>query len=252
MRARILVGLDDELRELNGSLNLMRAHFRGFADLQDHEAAQLGRRADIAASVLRAMRLDLDTLRADDPPDNAALEAFLGLARGGRGGAEGQAAVARAKAELARMDELEQRMLDALFSTRPSNELRTAVEWRVQQSMASERIAETVRMLSPVVTPENEAPPDVASMGKSKRHEYAARTAMEGLSYDLLNEELYYLAGESSDFQWGGLESRRWFDRYLALRGIRSYDHRSYDVKTLQPRERRALERVQAPIALPR
>jgi len=246
-RARLLGVTEEEFRELNGALNMMRAHFAGFADLSDPDVAHLGLRADVAASVLRALRLDLDALRDDEAPDEEALGVLQAFARDtGRGSEQ----VGPVKAALERMAAREEQMLGMLFSARPSYELTAALEWRDRQRAGAERVLEQVRVLSPLTASGREAPPEVMQLSKSKRHEYAARTAIEGLSLDLMNEELNRLAGESIDFHWGGLESRRWFDRYLALRGIRGHDHRSYDIKTLGPNERRALERVQAPVLL--
>jgi hypothetical protein len=248
VRARLLLGAADEFRELNGALNLMRAHFAGYADLNDKDIAHLGLRTDVAASVLRALRLDLDALRGDEPPDEGTLAVLVAFASGK---ARGPEAVGPVNAALDRMAEREERMLGALFSARPSDELTAVLEWRDRLRIAAERVLEEVLVLSPLTPEGREAPVEVEKLGKSKRHDYAARTAVEGLSFDLMNEELNRLAGESIDFQWGGLESRRWFDRYLALRGIRSHDNRSYDYKKLDEHERRALERVQAPVVLP-
>jgi hypothetical protein len=40
------------------------------------------------------------------------------------------------------------------------------------------------------------------------------------------------------------MESQRWFDRYLALHGIRVNDHRTYKDRTLTHQEKRAIDAV--------
>jgi hypothetical protein len=68
----------------------------------------------------------------------------------------------------------------------------------------------------------------------------------EALAYDPLGEELNWFEAEATDFLSGAIESKRYFDRYLALRGIRAHDHRTYQDRTLSREEKRALDAVQA------
>jgi hypothetical protein len=246
VRARLLSGLPLELHELNGSLALLRAHFAGTADLRDSEVAQLGRRADLAAARLRAMRFDLDALREDEEPDAEAL-AVLSAAASGKGA--DPAAVERVLAEL---DRREAQMVGLLFSSRPSPALTAELDWRDRQRQAAERKLAEARELLPEGDDDAPPPADVKKLSKSKRYMYAGRAAIEGLDFDLIDEELNWIAGVSTDFQLGVVESRRWFDRFLALRGIRGFDSRSYEYNKLDDREKLALERVQTPIEVPR
>ena len=52
-------------------------------------------------------------------------------------------------------------------------------------------------------------------------------------------------AAQGLDFLWGAIESRPYYDRYLALRGIRLHDHRTMKDRKLTPREETALFVVQ-------
>jgi hypothetical protein len=49
----------------------------------------------------------------------------------------------------------------------------------------------------------------------------------------------------STDWLADRVRSRPWFDRYLALRGIRAHDHRTYQGKELEADEQIALDAVQ-------
>ena len=58
-----LDSLDQDARQLRGGIALFQAHVRGFADLtQQGEVGRIAQRVDLAASRLRALRLDLDAL----------------------------------------------------------------------------------------------------------------------------------------------------------------------------------------------
>jgi hypothetical protein len=137
-------------------------------------------------------------------------------------------------------------MGSALFTTRLETKLAVEFNNRAQALSTASDLLKKVRLTFPG-TPESEkAGPDVTRHSKGRRLAEAGKRATEALGYDPLNEELNWFAGEASDFLWGAIESKRYFDRYLALRGIRVHDHRTYKDRALTHEEKRALEAVQA------
>jgi hypothetical protein len=219
----------------------MQASFDGYADLGQDVLSAIARRADLAATRLRAVLLDLEALREDEAfAVDPALEA---LVRGERG------AVPGARAALAELDRRCARLSSSLFTTRLLERptVRAELEWRAGVRAAGDAALANVRVLMPDTAEGRAAPRDVARLSGSERRRYASVAAQEALRVDPLNEELNWYAAESLDFLWGLIESRRYYDRYLALRGIRAHDARSYRYADLDPRGRRAVERVQAP-----
>jgi hypothetical protein len=93
--------------------------------------------------------------------------------------------------------------------------------------------------------PGRRAPPDVQALAKHERMRGAGYRAIRGASVDPLDDELAWIAAHASDFLYGLLESRPWYDRFLALRGIRAHDHRTHAGRRLDARESEALEAVQ-------
>ena len=79
-------------------------------------------------------------------------------------------------------------------------------------------------------------------MTKSDRRQRAARFAALAAASDPLDEGAIWLAATTSDASSGRFEARRWFDRYLALHGIRAHDDRTYRGRTLTGEEQRALD----------
>jgi len=110
----------------------------------------------------------------------------------------------------------------------------------------------SVRELLPETPEGAKAGAEIQALPKSRRYAYAAHSAAQALGYDALNEELNYLAGLATDVSYGQLESRRWFDRFLALRGIRSNEYKTYGDRKLTREEKRALDVVQQLATKPR
>ena len=77
------------------------------------------------------------------------------------------------------------------------------------------------------------APADVQELSKSDRMRHAQFSGLRGLVFDPLDEDLTWAVAMGLDFVWGVIESRPYFDRFLALRGIRSHDHRTIRDRTL-------------------
>ena len=142
-------------------------------------------------------------------------------------------------------------MAAALFTTRLDLKLAGEIDRRALAISTASDLLSKIRPYFPG-TPESEtADAEIKALSKSRRYAYASRAVVEALNYDPLNEELNWFGGESSDFLWGSMESRRWFDRFLALRGIRVHDHRTFKDRTLTREEKRAIDAVQAVAAPP-
>ncbi len=253
-RARAAAGLALELRELNAALGLLSAHLDGVPNLSDRDADLVARRADLAASRLRAIQLDLTALRPDPATDRADIDASgdrerlkAALALGDR--AQRSAEIA---ALLATLDDRESRAVMVLFTTLLEPKVEALVRARARAIERAAGSVLNVRATMPDTPEGKKAPPDLRELSKASRYGLAARAGMEAIAVDPLNDTLHYLVAQSVDFQWGIRESAQWFDRYLALRGIRPSDHRTYKDRRLTVEERAALEAMQMPAEPPR
>jgi hypothetical protein len=246
-RARVIEGVEFEIADLRAALALLFAHLDGFADLKDHEAESLARRVDLAAARLRAIGLDLAALREKPGSETADavwaqdLERLMMLLHS----TDRDQRARELPALLDRLDQREEQMCATLFTTRQAAELDALLSQRRASVSAAADLLPSVRELLPETPEGAKANAEIQSLPKSRRYAYAAHTAAQALGYDALNEELNYLAGLAADFSYGQLESRRWFDRFLALRGIRSNEYKTYGDRKLTREERRALDVVQ-------
>jgi len=252
-RALVIEGLEFEMRDLRAGMAVLQAHLDGFANLRDQEGDSIARRVDLAASRLRAAKLDLEALREERTDATASeawgkdLEILLGLARS----KDPERVERELPAVLERLDQREASMAAALFTTRLDTKLAGEIDRRALAISTAADLLSKIRAYFPG-TPESEAADaEIKALSKSRRYAYASRAVVEALNYDPLNEELNWFGGESSDFLWGSMESRRWFDRFLALRGIRVHDHRTFKNRTLTREEKRAIDAVQAVTAPP-
>lgn len=248
VRAQVIDGLEFEMADLKAGLAVLSAELDGFVDLHEDEADAIARRVDLAAARLRAAKLDLEALREDAKAATAGetwgkdLEALYESIRSDD--------VERRARELPEiLDRLELReagMASALFTTRLEAKLDVEIEDRRKAVATASSLLRGVRAYFPG-TPESErAGPEITRLSKSKRYADAGKMAAHGLHEDPLNEDLNWFAGETSDLLSGAIESKRFFDRYLALRGIRAHDHRTYKDRKLSREEKRALDAVQA------
>ena len=252
-RTLVIEGLEFEMLDVRAGMAVLQAQLDGFASLRDEEGAAIARRVDLAASRLRAAKLDLEALR-EERKDATAMEAWgkdlevlLALVRSN----DTERIERELPIVLERLDQREVSMSAALFTTRLDAKLSGEIDRR---ALAISTAADLLAKIRPYLpgTPESEkSDPEIKSLSKSKRYAYVSRAVAEALNYDPLNEELNWIGGESSDFLWGSMESRRWFDRYLALRGIRVNDNRTLKDRTLTREEKRAIDAVQAVAATP-
>jgi hypothetical protein len=248
-RARVIEGFEFEASDLKGGLALLFAHLDGFADLKDHEAELIARRVDLAASRLRAMRLDLEALREKQGSQGSEsawtqdLERLLVLMRSAEKDRQG----IEVPPILERLDQREEGMCSALFTTRQAEDFQSMFAQRAAAIGTAEKMLPRVRELVPDTPEGAKAPAAVQEMQKSRRYASAMHAGMEALGLDPMNDELNYLVGVSADFNAGALESYRWFDRFLALHGIRTHEYKSYGERKLTREEKYALDRLQQP-----
>jgi hypothetical protein len=252
LRARLELAKGAELdaNEVSRGLAVLRGADEGFVQLTEEEAQGIARRIDLAASRLRARRSDFLALRGragpsgrptSDARESPEVVALLAAAA--------DPDSARARAALTPLLESAQRRVDLMWSalafTRLAQATAETLAWRERS------LAEAARLRTEALTylPESEqgraAPMEIASMRKHERVRYSGFRAREGLAQDPLDDVLAYLAGHAADFQWGSIESRPLFDRFLVLRGIRHYDSRTLQQRKLDAWEEEALIVVQ-------
>ena len=140
--------------------------------------------------------------------------------------------------------ELEEKMRALLFSARIESKLAPLRQWRERVLLAAAQSREQVLELLPD-TPQGDKPrPEFARMKKTDRINSAYGLAVEGLGNDPLDPELAWAAGHARQFSWPGLEGIGFFDRFLALSGIRTSDARPGNGRKLTPREQEAYSAV--------
>ncbi len=244
LRAELLSTLERDLHDVGGGLTFLLATRNGYTDVRTREARMVMKRIDLGASRLRALVLDLDLLSQSDMWVREARELekrLLALA-------DITTASARAD-EFARIEESLKKRLESarsmLFTTRLAEKIQaeeTARDWSIAE--AEGYLTELLPWIP--TTPEGkEAPKEVQELPKHKRYVSALRLAMGGLSIDPLNAELCYYAAISSDFLYGEIEAVNWYDRYLALRGIRAFEKSTTKGKKMTAKERKAYDVVQ-------
>lgn len=247
-RDRVASDVARELADLRGALALLDAQTDGWVDLGEDEAATIAERADLAAARLRAVRLDLQALR-DAPgsiganaPWQADHERLLRYASE----ATHMAIERELLPVLERLDRAESAMSAPLFTTALAAKAARAIETRrIARADAAEYLPEARAYDPDAPTGGAPAPRSLKGLTKSERRQRAARLAAMAAAADPLDEHAVWLAATASDAASGRTESRRWFDRYLALHGIRAHDDRTYRGRSLTAEERRALDAVQ-------
>ena len=250
VRARLHEEFETERHEVSAGLAVLRGAATSFVTLSIDEARAIAQRVDVSAARLRAMRSDLMALRgsataqheplARDP----AVTALLAAART-------EDPAARRSALSDRLGKAEQRvelMQSALFTQRLLPAVESHLEWRRRLfAEAAARRAEA-RIYMPGTPESEEAPPEVQRLKKHERFRWAGYSARAGLVADPLDAELAFVAARAADYQWGSLESRALYDRFLFLRGIRHFDHRTLKDRRLDEWETEALDAVQRPL----
>jgi len=149
------------------------------------------------------------------------------------------------KGQLDPIQEKVGRMAASLSSSRLRSALSAELVARAEAlEKAAGRIPE-LDMLIPDRISEELVRGEIRNMSKQDRHSLALRHALQGLAEDPFSPELTFYAAVATDWVADPTLSRPWFDRYLALRGIRAHDHRTYQGRKLEQDEQRALDVVQ-------
>jgi len=245
VRHAALKGVDREVLEISAGLAILQASQAGFVSLSDEEASNIARRVDRSAALLRTLTSDLDLLEAStfsgEPIQDGAVDALIEAARTPR-------LDVRARLLGKLLDPIQdqvRRMAKSLSCPRLRVVLSAELALRdVALIKAAGRVEELDRLV-PGRIPEELVPAEIRKMSKQDRHSLALRHAQEGLVEDPFSPELTFYAAVATDWVTDAMRSRPWFDRYLALRGIRAHDHRTYQGRKLEPDEQRALDVVQ-------
>jgi hypothetical protein len=244
-RAAVLGNFDAELRELAAGLAVFRGAVDGYVELDQDQASNVAARVDLSASLLRAMRSDLEAMKlslGEVETDPARAAELVRVASQSEGENVRRAAVERICAEARHREEL---MASALFTTRLRADVVELLAWRQTLHDESAKLrSEALEWLPD--TPEGLAAPDpVQKLAKHERMRRGFVRGREALAIDPLDPELAWICAHGLDFSEGPRLSRPYYDRFLALRGIRAHDHRTYARRDLDEREREALDAVQ-------
>jgi hypothetical protein len=228
-RLPLLASFAQEAREVQAGLALLRGQVDGYVELKDSEARAIADRIDLSAALLRAIRLDLEALRERDPGSSAG-EAepgwkveLIGLSK-----LRDEDARLEAFARLeAKVGERLERMESVLFWRRLVTRLDPELQRRdLGRERASQHLDEV--KLYMLELPEGvSAPRELLQMTQFARYQHALSEALKGLGAAPFDEELLYRTGLITDLLYDTQESRQWFDRYLALRGVRLHLYRT-------------------------
>ncbi len=253
LRIELLELVEQEGQELRRGLALFGGTQNGFYDLKDSEARSIAYRLDIAAARLRAVRSDLEILkeRGDTVQAGAADPAWgeelLGLAQVTDDTLR-EEILARNRA---RLQSALSRLESVLFSPRLAPRLKAELSRRQaalgQAAVHLER-AQHYLMVPPF---DQDPAPELLEMSRAERHRFALSEGLRGLDLDPMDEELTYVTASAAAELQAPLQTRPWFDRYLALRGIRSDDHGTIRGRELTPKEKRCLEEVMREFTTP-
>jgi len=247
LRARLAVtgGWDVEAREVAAGLWVLRGMTDGWVVVTPAEARVIATRVDLSASLLRALRNDLGALKPSPGQvvSDSAVTALLARAHAADEAAR-RAALEESEDQAARTEEM---MVGALFSARLRRrpDVVETIEWRERVWALADPIRDEALVFLPNTEEGRNAPPNIADMKRSERVKWAGRRGVEGLAIDPLDEVLVFVAAHATDYLWGSIQSREFYDRYLALRRIRSHEHKTLRGRELTDWETEALAVVQ-------
>lgn len=244
LRREVTSSLELELLELRRGMAVLRGATEGFVLLTQDEAMNIAARIDLAASFLRAMRNDLRALRqgGDEAEIARRAQALTTIARASEGEQVRRAGLAR---ELELLASVESAMDGSTFTARLRKSCTELLDWRGRLFAESVPLRDEALLWLPDSEVARQAPPDVQKLSRSERMRGAQLRAQQALAIDPLDLDAIWVRAHATDFLFGLVESRPWYDRFLALRGIRSHDHRTYAERKLDVREREALDSVQ-------
>ncbi len=244
--AAVFFESSSEIDELRAGLALLRAADGGPLWLRDDERASVAARVELAAELLRAMARDGEALAKAGAPgarlDGLELGAEQLLAAAAL--AEEGARRRRIGACFAALERGAARVLEGLETPALRAQREPELRRREAGRARAEELLREVRGLAPDTPEGREAPEDLASLPTELRHGLARRSALEALAHDPLAAEPAYHVGRATQVLDGELEASGWFERFLALRGIRPRDPRSWKDRQLDAAEEFALARL--------
>ncbi|HJM57848.1 MAG: hypothetical protein CMJ98_07405 [Planctomycetes bacterium] len=237
VRAHILKGVELDLVLLPGTLRIFTAHAHGLAGLEKGPALNtLASQADLAAARLRALRLDLEALyqpvvSATHGDSAEVVELAAALTVGDTGRAEALVGVLDARArKSARM--LEQ----GLFTPRLDLQHVAALAERRAAWEKGARSNREMELLVPFRSTGGIGG-EIGGVRATDRYQLAVNSGREGLAAAPAHPELNFSLGLCLDFIAGRGISMRYFDRFLALRGILHWEERCFSGRPLDARE---------------
>ena len=241
-RLPLLASFEGEAREIRAGLALLRGLSDGYVELKDTEARAIAARVDLSAALLRAIRLDLEALRErGESSSTGEAEPGWKIELIGLSKLRDEDARLEAFGRLeAKVNERLERVESVLFSHRLVARLGVELQRReLGRERALQHLDEV--KLYMLDLPEGVSPPrELTKMTQFARYQHALSEALKGIGADPFDEELLYRTGLITDLLYDTQESRQWFDRYLALRGVRLHLSQTTE-RDLSEEERHAL-----------
>ena len=246
VRRELILRAQIAVDDLEHSRAVFGATQDGYVSLTTAELGHIAARADLAAAELRVLRSDLEALTPSAADRATGVEA-VALAQKLLDGSRVREDEQRAKAlatVLGPCRDLERRMENLLSSARIEPKLAPLRQWRERVLTTAAGLRVRVLEMLPDTAQGNKARSEIARMKKTERMNHAYGLAIEGLSSDPLDPELAWAAGHARYLSWPGLDSIIYFDRFLALVGIRTSDARPGAGRKFTPREQEAFSAV--------
>jgi hypothetical protein len=244
MRCEVLEGWEADAREVRAGLALLRANADEWARLDESTGAVVARRVDLAAALLRARIKDLSALRETPGTPSEVDEAQVGriLAALALEQPERGRSLAR---EFALIEGRAAAMADVLFLTRLWAAAQSRIRWREELDRRAREARAQALVLSPDTPEGRDAPREIRLHKKTTRRREAFARAVEALALDPFDERLAYLAGLQAEYVRGSYDFVDYYDRFLALRGIRVHNDRTWRKRELDADEKHALAQIQ-------
>jgi len=245
VRARLFDGWREDARTVSRGLLVLRGGTDGWVDLTEEDARNVATRVDLAAAFLRTRILDLGSLREQQGspslvPDSA-VDELLSYARLSLG-KERDELVAESSAST---ESAARRMRELLATERLDERAERWVRWRDAQDREAEADRKLARIWQPRSTEDDSTPEEIRRVRKTARRREAYRHAVDSLRHDPLDEEMCYTAATMARYVAGTREALSHYDRYLALRGIRLAEGRTWNRSDLTEEEEDAILFVQ-------
>lgn len=241
LRYEILIDACVDHDELSGAIALSLARARGI-DAQEEDSAREHAlaRGDLAAARIKVLLSDLALMyehpRTAAPESETEVELAAALVAGDF------AAVQRITSQHERGIA---RMRSTLRTPRFDSDHDGLLRARRTSRSSSEVAAAAMRQLLPYTAEGREAAEAIERLGPTERTLRAISAGLEATARNPFDPELARLLAEALDHRNGPRASGGWFERYLALSGIRSWEWSSYGARDLSHDEERALAVVQ-------